>query len=119
MKTYLGINIDDMHEVFKVWNEGELNSYLIEITRDILAHKDDEGNSIVELILDTAGQKGTGKWTSVTSFDEGIPLSLIGESVYARYLSALKDERVRASDTLIGPSPSGVFDGDKELLLRI
>ena len=114
MKTYLGMSIDDMHKVFKVWNEGELDSYLIEITRDILAYKDDEGNSTVELILDTAGQKGTGKWTSVAALDEGVPLTLIGEAVYARYLSALKDERVRASDILAGPSPSGVFNADKD-----
>ncbi|MCL2663508.1 MAG: decarboxylating NADP(+)-dependent phosphogluconate dehydrogenase [Oscillospiraceae bacterium] len=118
MKTYLGMSIDDMHKVFKVWNEGELDSYLIEITRDILAYKDDEGNSTVESILDTAGQKGTGKWTSVASFDEGVPLTLIGEAVYARYLSALKDERVRASDILAGPSPSGVFTGDKDAFVE-
>jgi len=118
MKTYLGMSIDEMHKVFKDWNEGELDSYLIEITRDILAYKDDEGNSTVELILDTAGQKGTGKWTSVASLDEGVPLTLIGEAVYARYLSALIDERFRASEILTGPSPAGMFDGDKDAFIE-
>ncbi|MCL2853857.1 MAG: decarboxylating NADP(+)-dependent phosphogluconate dehydrogenase [Defluviitaleaceae bacterium] len=113
MKEYLGMSADEMHEVFKEWNTGILDSYLIEITRDILAHKDEDGNPIVEKILDTAGQKGTGKWTSVISLDEGIPLTLIGEAVYARCLSALKDERVRASEILQGPRPSGVFAGNR------
>ena len=111
MKNYLGMNADEMHEVFKEWNAGVLDSYLIEITRDILAYKDEDGSPIVEKILDTAGQEGTGKWTSVASLDEGIPLTLIGEAVYARCLSAIKDERVRASAILAGPS--GQFEGDK------
>jgi len=118
MKEYLGMNADEMHEVFKEWNEGALNSYLIEITRDILAYKDEDGSAIVEKILDTAGQKGTGKWTSVASLDEGIPLTLIGEAVYARCLSALKDERVRASEVLEGPRPSGIFTGDKTAFIE-
>lgn len=103
MKEYLQMSADEMHQVFKKWNEGPLNSYLIEITRDILAFKDTDGNPLVDKILDTAGQKGTGKWTSVASLDEGIPLTLISEAVYARCLSAIKDERVRASKVLKGP----------------
>ena len=112
MKEYLGMTADEMHEVFKEWNTGVLDSYLIEITRDILAYKDEDGSPIVEKILDTAGQKGTGKWTSVSSLDEGIPLTLISEAVYARCLSALKDERVRASKILKGPSARDKFTGD-------
>ena len=118
MKEYLGMGADEMHKVFKEWNEGELNSYLIEITRDILAFKDEVGDPIVEKILDTAGQKGTGKWTSVTSLDEGIPLTLISEAVYARCLSAMKDERVRASEILEGPCPAGAFSGDKAAFIE-
>jgi 6-phosphogluconate dehydrogenase len=111
MKNLLGMSADEMHEVFREWNEGDLDSYLIGITRDILAFKDDDGSPLVDRILDTAGQKGTGKWTSVTSLDEGIPLTLISEAVYARCLSALKDERVAASKVLSGPSPE--FRGDR------
>lgn len=111
MKEYLGMDADEMHEVFKEWNEGELDSYLIEITRDILAYKDEDGQPIVDKILDTAGQKGTGKWTSIASLDEGIPLTLINQAVFARSLSALKKERVEASKILTGPKP--VFEGDK------
>ena len=112
MKDLLGMNHDEMHEVFTEWNEGELDSYLIEITRDILAYKDEDGSPLVENILDTAGQKGTGKWTAVASLDVGIPLTLIGEAVYARTLSAMKDERVEASKELSGPTPK--FEGDKK-----
>lgn len=111
MREYLGMSADEMHEVFKEWNTGVLDSYLIEITRDILAFKDTDGLPIVDKILDTAGQKGTGKWTSVASLDEGIPLTLIGEAVYSRCLSALKDERVVASKILSGPKHK--FTGDK------
>jgi len=118
MKEYLGMTTDEMYKVFKEWNEGVLNSYLIEITRDILAYRDEDGNPIVEKILDTAGQKGTGKWTSVTSLDEGVPLSLISEAVYARYLSALKDERVKASSILAGPVPIKGFAGDKKAFIE-
>ena len=118
MKEYLGMNADEMHEVFKEWNAGVLDSYLIEITRDILAYKDDDGSPIVEKILDTAGQKGTGKWTSVSSLDEGIPLTLISEAVYARCLSALKEERVRASEILSGPSAPEKFTGDKKAFIE-
>jgi len=112
MKDMLGMNYDEMHEVFAEWNEGELDSYLIEITRDILAYKDEDGSPLVEKILDTAGQKGTGKWTAIASLDIGVPLTLIGEAVYARTLSAMKDERVEASKELSGPTPK--FDGDKK-----
>ena len=111
MKNYLGLSCDEMHEVFKKWNEGDLKSYLIEITRDILAFKDTDGSPIVEKILDTAGQKGTGKWTSIASLDEGVPLTLISEAVYSRCLSALKEERTAASKVLSGPSVN--FAGDK------
>ncbi len=112
MKNLLGMSADEMHEVFAQWNEGELDSYLIEITRDILAFKDDDGEPLLEKILDTAGQKGTGKWTGIAALDLGIPLTLIGESVFARCLSALKDERVEASKVLSGPNIA--FSGDKK-----
>ncbi|HMR82617.1 MAG TPA: decarboxylating NADP(+)-dependent phosphogluconate dehydrogenase [Niabella sp.] len=112
MKDVLGMGADEMHEVFKEWNEGELDSYLIEITRDILAYKED-GTPIIDKILDTAGQKGTGKWTGTVALELGIPLTLITESVFARCLSALKEERVAASKVLTaGPKPS--FDGDRK-----
>lgn len=112
MRDYLGMSADEMHEVFREWNEGDLDSYLIQITRDILAYKDTDGEPIVDKILDTAGQKGTGKWTSIASLDEGIPLTLIGEAVFARCLSAMKDERVEASRILKGPKPT--FTGDRQ-----
>lgn len=111
MKSLLGMSADEMHEVFKKWNTEELDSYLIEITRDILAYKDEDGQPLVEKILDTAGQKGTGKWTGVTALDLGIPLTLIGESVFSRCLSAQKDLRMIASKAIKGPKP--VFEGDK------
>jgi len=112
MKDLLGLSYEEMHNIFKEWNEGELQSYLIEITRDILAYKDEDGQPLVEKILDAAGQKGTGKWTVIASLDSGIPLTLIGEAVYARALSALKEERVEASKVISGPKPK--FDGDKK-----
>ncbi len=105
MKVLLRMTPDEMHEVFKEWNEGELSSYLIEITRDILAFKDEDGQPLVEKILDTAGQKGTGKWTGIAALDQGVPLTLIGEAVFARCLSAMKEERVKASKVLSGPKP--------------
>ncbi|TRX70439.1 decarboxylating NADP(+)-dependent phosphogluconate dehydrogenase [Carboxylicivirga sp. M1479] len=111
LKDYVGLSADEMHEVFKQWNEEELDSYLIEITRDILAFKDEDGEPLVEKILDKAGQKGTGKWTGITALDLGTPLTLIGEAVFSRCLSAIKDERVKASKILSGPTPQ--FDGDK------
>lgn len=116
MKNLLGMNHGEMHEVFAEWNKGELDSYLIEITRDILAYEDEDGSPLVEKILDTAGQKGTGKWTAIASLDVGVPLTLIGEAVYARTLSAMKDERVEASKILSGPTPK--FDGDKKIFIE-
>ena len=116
MKDLLGMSAQEMHEVFKEWNEGELNSYLIEITRDILAYKNEKGEVVVDKILDTAGQKGTGKWTGVAALDLGIPLTLIGESVFARCLSAQKDERMIASKQLTGPKPA--FSGDKATFIN-
>ena len=106
MKTGLGMTADQMHEVFGEWNKGELNSYLIEITRDILAFKDTDGQPLVDKILDTAGQKGTGKWTVISSQDLGIPITLIAEAVYSRCISALKADRVAAAKKLKGPRPT-------------
>jgi len=111
MREGLGLSNAEMHKVLAEWNQGELNSYLIEITRDILAYKDEQGNEVIDLILDTAGQKGTGKWTVVAALDSGQPLTLIGEAVFGRCLSALKDERVKASQVLKGPKAQ--FKGDK------
>ena len=111
MRDLLHLSADEMHLVFKEWNEGDLDSYLIEITRDILAYKDADGIPLVDKILDTAGQKGTGKWTAVTALDLGMPLTLIGEAVFSRCLSAIKEERVKASKILKGPAPK--FNGDK------
>lgn len=116
MKEVLGLSADEMHEVFKQWNTTELDSYLVEITRDILAYKDEDGSALVEKILDTAGQKGTGKWTGVVALDLGVPLTLIAESVFARCISALKEERVAASKVLTGPQKS--FDGDKQAFIE-
>ena len=110
MKDVLGLTPDDMHEVFGNWNKGELDSYLIEITTDILAFKDEDGSPLIDNILDTAGQKGTGKWTGISSLDLGVPVTLIGEAVFARCLSALKEERVAASKILKGPGSE--FNGD-------
>ncbi|GMV90270.1 MAG: 6-phosphogluconate dehydrogenase, decarboxylating [Candidatus Hydrogenedentota bacterium] len=112
MKQGLGMSNEEMHQVFAEWNKGELDSYLIEITRDILGYKDEDGNEVVDLILDRAGQKGTGKWTVVAALDAGQPLTLIGEAVFARCLSAIKDERVEASKQLEGQVAS--FSGDKK-----
>jgi len=115
MKELLGMSASEMHGVFEEWNKGELDSYLIEITRDILAFKDTDGSPLVDKILDTAGQKGTGKWTSVASLDLGIPLTMISEAVYGRCLSATKEDRVEASKILEGPKPK--FTGDKRAFL--
>ena len=112
MRKLLGMTADEMHEVFAEWNKGDLDSYLIEITADILAYKDTDGAPLVDKILDTAGQKGTGKWTSIAALDEGIALTLISEAVYARCLSAIKDERVNAAPKF---TPNKVeFNGDKK-----
>jgi 6-phosphogluconate dehydrogenase len=103
LKRGLGLTADELHDVFAEWNTGELDSYLIEISRDIFAKKDEDGTPLVDRILDTAGQKGTGKWTVISALDTGQPVTLIGESVFARCLSALKEERVEASKVLRGP----------------
>lgn len=112
MKDGLGMTSEEMHNVFAEWNETELNSYLIEITRDILGYKDEKGETVVEYILDTAGQKGTGRWTVAAALDQGIPLTLIGEAVFARCLSAMKDERIAASKRF--PKETVAFKGDRE-----
>jgi 6-phosphogluconate dehydrogenase len=116
MKEGLGMTNDEMHDVLVEWNKGELDSYLIEITRDILAYKDENGDYVVDKILDTAGQKGTGKWTSVSALDLGMPVTLIGEAVYARCLSAMKDGRVAASKILKGPKFQ--FEGDRKAFVE-
>ena len=118
LKNVLGLSAQELHEVFAEWNKGELDSYLIEITADIFTKVDDEtGKPLVDVILDTAGQKGTGKWTSKSALDLGVPLPIITESVFARFISAMKDERVKASSMLSGPV--GVtFDGDKESFIE-
>jgi len=103
LKDGLGLSAAELHDVFAEWNAGELDSYLIEITRDIFGKLDEDGTPIVDKILDTAGQKGTGKWTGISSLDLGVPVTLIGEAVYARCLSAMKEERVLASKVLGGP----------------
>ena len=113
MKEYLGLTTDQMHKIFADWNNSELNSYLIEITSKILAVKDTDGQPLVDKILDAAGQKGTGKWTVISSMEEGVPLSLIAEAVYARCLSSLKDERVTASKEYDECKKIEKFDGDK------
>ena len=117
MENVLGLSCDQMHEVFKEWNTGVLDSYLIDITKDILAMKDEDGEPLVDKILDTAGQKGTGKWTGISALDLGVPLTLIGESVFARVLSSLKDERVRAS-AILGPRPEITQITDKKEVIN-
>ena len=116
MKTGLGLTPDQMREIFGEWNKGELNSYLIEITRDILAFKDADGSALVDKILDTAGQKGTGKWTVESSQNLGIPITLIAEAVYARCVSAMKEERVAAAKKLKGPKPT--IKGDQKKFIE-
>jgi 6-phosphogluconate dehydrogenase len=113
MKTVLSMDAGEMQSVFARWNEGKLDSYLIEITADILAFKDETGEPILEKILDVAGQKGTGRWTAIAALEAGIPLTLISEAVLARFLSALKDERVEASRALKGPQET--FSGDRPM----
>lgn len=116
MKELLVMTPIEMHNVFKEWNKGDLDSYLIEITRDILAFNDEDGEPLVEKILDTAGQKGTGKWTGIAALDLGVPLTLIGEAVFARCLSAQKEERVGASKILNGPPKK--FTKDKKAFIE-
>ncbi|MDX8359690.1 MULTISPECIES: NADP-dependent phosphogluconate dehydrogenase [Bacillaceae] len=114
LKNVLGLDALELHEIFKEWNTGELDSYLIEITADIFKKIDEEtGKPLVDVILDTAGQKGTGKWTSQSALDLGVPLPIITESVFARFISAMKEERVKASSMLSGPK-SPAFDGDRQ-----
>jgi 6-phosphogluconate dehydrogenase len=116
MSEGLGLTADEMHTIFAEWNQGELSSYLIEITAAILAYKDEDGQPLLEKILDTAGQKGTGKWTGINALDLGIPLTLIGESVFARCLSAQKEERVQAAKLL--PKRAKAFQGDKKAMIN-
>ena len=116
MREYLKMTPGEMHEVFAEWNRGDLNSYLIEITADILAAKDTDGQPLVDKILDTAGQKGTGKWTSVAALDEGMPLTLISEAVFARCLSAMKDKRVAAAAAYARSIPA--FTGDRDAFIE-
>ncbi len=115
MKEGLGMSNAEMRDVFSQWNDGELNSYLIEITREILGYTDEEGREVIDLILDTAGQKGTGKWTGIEALELGQPLTAIAEAVFARCLSALKEERAAASRILSGPKPQ--FSGDKKAFI--
>jgi 6-phosphogluconate dehydrogenase len=116
MRDILGMSADEMHEVFREWNKGELDSYLIEITGDILVFKDEDGKPIVDKILDAAGQKGTGKWTGIAALDEGVPLTLIGEAVFARCLSAMKEERVDASKVFNKKKEK--FEGDRKAFVE-
>lgn len=119
LKHVLGLDANEMHDVFTEWNKGELDSYLIEITADIFTKVDKEtGQPLVEVILDKAGQKGTGKWTSINALDLGVPLPLITESVFARCISAMKDERVKASKMLSGPG-NVPFEGDKKEFIEV
>ncbi|PGL71101.1 NADP-dependent phosphogluconate dehydrogenase [Bacillus sp. AFS055030] len=118
LKNVLGLSAEELHRVFSDWNKGELDSYLIEITADIFTKTDEEtGKPLVDVILDKAGQKGTGKWTSQSTLDLGVPTSIITESVFARFISAMKDERVKASKLLSGPSTS-TYNGDKKQLIE-
>lgn len=116
MKVGLGMSADEMHEVFATWNNTELDSFLVEITRDILAYKDEDGEPLLEKILDAAGQKGTGKWTGIDALQLGVPVTLIVEAVFARALSAHKEERVEASKVLTGPTPK--FEGDRDAFIE-
>ncbi|KAL1794075.1 hypothetical protein ACET3X_007496 [Alternaria dauci] len=115
MKRGLGMSNKEIGDVFTEWNKGVLDSFLIEITRDIMYKNDDDGVAIVEKIMDSAGQKGTGKWTAINALDLGMPVTLIGEAVFARCLSSLKQERGRASGLLDGPTPS--FSGDRKAFI--
>ncbi|WP_339307513.1 NADP-dependent phosphogluconate dehydrogenase [Paenibacillus sp. FSL R5-0519] len=117
LKSVLNVSVEELHEIFTEWNQGELDSYLIEITADIFSKYDPEtGKPMVDVILDAAGQKGTGKWTSQSALDLGVPLSMITESVFSRFLSAMKDERVAASKILNGPATEA-FSGDKKAFI--
>ncbi len=118
LREGLSLSVDEIADIFAHWNNGELNSYLIEITSHILRVKDTDGEPLVDKILDTAGQKGTGKWTAINSLELGIPLTLIGEAVFARFLSALKSERVKASKVLAAPDSSFEYsEQDKQVYI--
>ncbi|MCY9511133.1 NADP-dependent phosphogluconate dehydrogenase [Paenibacillus larvae] len=118
LKDVLNVNAEELHEIFSEWNKGELDSYLIEITRDIFTKYDPETKQpMVDVILDSAGQKGTGKWTSQSALDLGVPLSIITESVFSRFISAMKEERVAASKVLSGPAQK-LFDGDRKSFIE-
>jgi len=120
LKEVLGLNADELHEIFAEWNKGELDSYLIEITADIFTKKDPEtGKPMVDVILDSAGQKGTGKWTSQSALDLGVPLSIITESVFSRFLSAMKQERVAASKLLSGPKTKPAIEDKKAFIEQV
>lgn len=119
MKDALGLSYDEMSSVFSDWNKSELSSFLIEITADILKYKDTDGKSLVSKIRDSAGQKGTGKWTAIAALEYGVPVTLIGESVFARCLSSLKDERVHASKHLEGPKKTEYEGNKKEFIEHI
>ncbi|KUL15306.1 MULTISPECIES: NADP-dependent phosphogluconate dehydrogenase [Bacillus] len=117
LKHIVGLSSDELHEVFSEWNKGELDSYLIEITADIFTKKDEEtGKPLVDVILDKAGQKGTGKWTSQSALDLGVPLPIITESVFARFISSMKEERVKASKLLTGPEAKPAAENKEELI---
>ncbi|MCY7801945.1 NADP-dependent phosphogluconate dehydrogenase, partial [Bacillus haynesii] len=117
LKHIVGLSSDELHEVFSEWNKGELDSYLIEITADIFTKKDEEtGKPLVDVILDKAGQKGTGKWTSQSALDLGVPLPIITESVFARFISSMKEERVKASKLLAGPEAKPAAENKEELI---
>ncbi len=118
LKDGVGLTAEEFQKVFGEWNKGELDSFLIDITEQIFAKKDDDGTAIVDKILDTAGQKGTGKWTAISALDLGMPVTLIGESVFARCLSALKDERVAASKILEGPERKAIAPEHKEAFIE-
>ena len=118
LKDVLNVSTEELHEIFTEWNNGELDSYLIEITRDIFTKYDAEtGKPMVDVILDSAGQKGTGKWTSQSALDLGVPLSIITESVFSRFISAMKEERVAASKVLKGPD-APAFTGDRKAFIE-
>ncbi len=120
MKSLLGLSADELHKVFNEWNQGELDSFLIEITADIFTKIDDEtGKPLVDLILDRAGQKGTGKWTSQNALDLGVPLTMITESVFSRFLSGMKEERVMASKILKGPAQNKFIGNKAEFVEQI
>jgi 6-phosphogluconate dehydrogenase len=116
LRTVAGCSLKEMHDIFVEWNKGDLNSYLIEITSQIFLHNDADGTPLVDKILDVAGQKGTGKWTGVSALEEGIPVTLIVEAVFARCLSSLKEARMKAAP--LYPSPQKSFQGDKKAFIE-